>query len=183
MKNVLSIALAIFVAALPAAAEDTAPPINEISAAKLNSIKVIGELGIPLGQIAQIEATIISGDSSQMKAYQGRYLLKVTTVDGKTLGAESVFEFSKTPGSQSELASTDFELFELKTGKKAEQLTAEQITKLREGYLGTRLSLLAYESGGFSGIPKNWPKDMMPWQGQTFHFGTRLMVVGEQPIR
>jgi hypothetical protein len=46
---------------------------------------VIGQLGVPLGTVVQIDATVVAGSSLRFKIFDGKYLLKVSKV-----GASSV---------------------------------------------------------------------------------------------
>ena len=46
---------------------------------------VIGALGIPLGTVAEIRASIVAGSETRMMQYQSRYLLRVSEVNGRPL--------------------------------------------------------------------------------------------------
>lgn len=178
MKNLAQSALAlltIFAVAIDAPADEKEP--KSISAESLNTILVIGKLGIPLGEVATVRATVLDGDSLQTKAEQGTYPLRITEVNGVKLKPGPILEFILAPGSQVKLANHNFELYELKTGKKARSLTREQTKWLKEDYVGTSHSLQVYELGEFSGIPKNLPQESMAWQDRGFHFRTYLRIL------
>jgi len=176
-KKTFTVIITIIACTLVARADDQAP--KSISVESLDTIPVIGMIGVPLGKVATVRATVVDGESLGMKASQGHYLLKITEVDGTKLNSEPIIRFSLAPGSEVQLASNNFELYELKTGKKAESLTDEQMVAFKKDYVGRSLLLQVYELGGFSGIPKNMPKEVMIWQDRGFGFRTYLRVLRE----
>ena len=78
------------------------------------------------------------------------------------------------------MASDGFGLYTLKTGKTASRLTGEQIDELEKGYVGSAVRLLAYETGAFSGIPSNLPRDFVVWQDRRFSFSTQLVILQDR---
>lgn len=180
MKNYTALASAIFllVVGLGVAFGDEKNQ-KSISAESLNTIPVIGKLGVPLGQVAKINAIIVDGDSLRTKGDAGSYLLKITEVNGIKLNPEPIVDFSLAPGVDVKLANNDFTLHKLKTGEKAGSLTGEQIANLKKDYVGKSLLLQVYEIGGFIGIPDKMPKEVEIWQDYGFHFRTYLMVLRE----
>ncbi len=180
MKNytTLTSAIFLFVFGLGVAFGDEKDP-KSISAESLNTIPVIGKLGVPLGQVTKIKAIVVDGDSLRTKGDAGSYLLKITEVNGIKVDSEPIVDFSLAPGVDVKLANNDFALYELKTGEKARSLTGEQVAKLKKDYVGKSLLLQVYEIGGFSGIPKKMPKEVEIWQDYGFHFGTYLRILRE----
>ena len=142
---------------------------------------VIGALGIPLGTVAEIRASVVAGSETGTKQHDGSYLLRVTEVDGRPIAAAPVLEFSIRPFVQVKLANNDFGLYELKTGTKAGELDSVEIRKLQKGCVGKQVRLVVYETGGYSGIPSNLPKDVMAWSDRGFGFSTSLVVLAERP--
>jgi hypothetical protein len=69
-----------------------------ISLKDLHTKRVIGELGVPLGEIVAISATVVDGDSMNMKEYQGVFLLRIKSVNGKPLAAEPLMSFASAIG-------------------------------------------------------------------------------------
>lgn len=43
--------------------------------------------------------------------------------------------------------------------------------------LGTSLKFRAYETGAFTGLPKNWPGDVPLQAGAAFHFESRIVIL------
>lgn len=160
----------------------TAGPRERISVAELRTLSVIGELGVPLGTVVEIRAKVVSGSEylPRVKGYDGLYLLKVTHVDGKELEDPVVLEFSMFPFIRVGLASNHFDLYALKTGRKAGELDSAEIRKLEKGYVGKTVHLIAYEAGRFSGIPGNLPKDVPVWAGRAFELSTSLEILAER---
>ncbi|HCE44560.1 MAG TPA: hypothetical protein DET40_13520 [Lentisphaeria bacterium] len=52
-----------------------------------SDVVVIGNLGVPVGNVVEVECTIIDGDSLRLKNLQGTYLLKVSKVNNLPLMA------------------------------------------------------------------------------------------------
>lgn len=142
---------------------------------------VIGALGIPLGTVAEIRASVVAGSETGTKQHDGSYLLRVTEIDGRPIAVAPVLEFSVPSFVQVKLANDDFGLYELKTGTKAGELDSVEIKKLQKGYVGKQVRLVVYETGGYSGIPSNLPKDVMAWSDRGFGFSTSLVVLAERP--
>lgn len=154
-------------------------PGKSISAESLNTISVIGKIGVPLGTVATVKATVVDGDSLQMKYYQGKYILKITEVNGVKLASEPVIEFSLARAVDVKLANNNFELYEMKTGEKAKSLSEKQRENLKKDYVGSTILLQVYELGYYSGIPSKMPKEVEIWQDTGFRFSTYLRVLRE----
>jgi hypothetical protein len=162
-------------------ADDPPAKPAPLRVSELNERPVIGELGIPLGTCADIQATVIAGRDLRLKQYDGDYLLSVTHVGDKRMPTPVKLRFVTAPGASVKLARDGFELHELKTGKKAGTLTDTKIRELEEGYVGKTMKLTVYEVGGFSGIPRKMPEGNVIWWADTgFHFSTSLVVIREQ---
>jgi hypothetical protein len=161
-------------------ADDPSAKQAPLRASELNERPVIGELGIPLGTCADIQAKVIAGRDLRLKQYDRAYLLSVTHVGNKLLATPVTLRFITAPGVSVKLASDGFELHELKTGKKTGTLTDTKIRELEEGYVGKTMKLTVYEVGGFSGIPRKMPEGRIWWADSGFHFSTSLVVISEQ---
>jgi hypothetical protein len=68
----------------------------------------------------------------------------------------------------------------MKMGKEAGELDSGQIAELQKGYVGREVRLAVYETGGYSGIPGNLPRDVGVWQDHRFGFSTWLVVLAER---
>ena len=134
---------------------------------------VIGQLGVRLGKIVEIEAKVISGYSINGKTMGIEYLLQVESVAGVPLKDGPIIEFQTNTWDNVPLANDGFALYELRTGKKAERLTSKQKAELEVGYVGSRRKLLVYEEGRFCGVPEQLPEDDLPWQDHWGAFGFR----------
>ena len=151
-----------------------------IATSELNERTVLGKLGIPLGNATEIDAEIVSGRSLRQKRYQSAYLLKVTHVAGKKLDKSVTIEFSAPSFVSVRLPNHTLALHELKNGKQVGKLNSTQIEELENGYVGKLVRLVVYESGCFSGMPKNLPKDVPVWQDTVFYFSTSLNILAER---
>lgn len=151
-----------------------------ISIEELNARPIIGELGVPLGTVAEVDAVVVSGDEIRSKASSGTYLLKITHVDGNKLNEHRLMPFFVQAFAPVQLASNTFELYELKHGKKARSLGHDQIEEMEKGYVGKSIRLAVYEAGSFAGMPAKLPKDVPVWQDKGFRFATSLTVLTER---
>jgi len=124
------------------------------------------DLGIRLGTCVTIRATIVRS-SSNMKAADGRFFLRITHVENRQLQSplECAFGVHQFATDRVKLPSSDFGLHKLVTGKAAKSLTSEQIAQLEKGYVGNSVTLIVYETGGFRGMPNELPKDAPPVAG------------------
>ena len=170
---------AMILALLPTSlwAQDVSKNSESLSAASLNERDLIGALGIPLGQVTEITATIVSGDDLKMKAHAGQYLLSVGSVGGTSLDKPPTIRFVVHFLSKVRLATDRFSLYELENARKARSLDSSQVTELEKGYKGRTVKLLVYETGSFIGMPYGLPEGYPQWQDTGFHFSTRLVVL------
>lgn len=161
--------------ASPSSAPATQPTLKSLS-----EHPVVGLLGLPLGTVTNIQATIIAGSELGQKYYDGIYLLRVTQVAERSMEKPIIIEFNAPSYMNVKLARDLAELYEMKTGKKIGQLDSKTAAALEKDYVGTSRRLLVYETGGYSGIPQNLPRDIFPWQDRGFVFSTSLIVLAER---
>ena len=165
---------AMAVVASTLSAQDALPRLDSITADSLNRRDVVGVLGLPLGQVTEISATVVSGNSTRRKADSGTYLLDVLTVNGKKLPNSRLIHFNVAPGSHAQLAHDTFALFELKTGKKPGRIGSTEVKEIELGYVDTTVRLSVYETGGYAGIPAN---SKLGTAGTAFSFRTHLEIL------
>ena len=134
------------------------------------------KLGIPFGTIVKLEAEIYDGDKLHMKVYEGEYLLKINHVNGKMMKAPIILTFTDETGT---LADHDFGLYKLIYKKNANSLSDVQISKMKKKYVGKRLTLMAYETGHFIGIPTGYFNYRPIRADVGFHFEHYLVVVSD----
>jgi hypothetical protein len=111
------------------------------------------KLNIPFGTIAKLKVEIYDGDSVKMFAYQSRYLLKVNSVNGKVVRDTLLLKFideSKT------LANDDDDLSTLTYCKIIDSLTDNQVYEMKKKYVGKKFTIMAYETGRFTGTPEKY---------------------------
>jgi hypothetical protein len=137
--------------------------------------KVIGVLGQPLGVVLRIDGTIVDGASLADKVHSSSYLLRVEQVAGVRLALPVVMELSSDPALG--LPTESFALHEWKTGRKVDSLSDRDIAKLNEGYVGASVSVYAYETGQFGGVPSCLPRGVPVWQDTGFTFHSSLVVL------
>lgn len=162
-------------------AETRPADATPLSLQDLHMRPIIGDLGVPLGTCADIEAVVVSGRDLSTKQDADSYLLRVTRVNGKALPEPALMRFDKSPFSDIKVAVDAFSLHEMKTGRKAARLTDQEIAELEKDYVGSTMHLIAYESGRFSGIPHNLPQDTPPWQDRIFGLSNKLDILEQLP--
>ncbi|MEI8245720.1 MAG: hypothetical protein WCI51_07815 [Lentisphaerota bacterium] len=63
-----------------------------ISYKELNNIKIIGQLGIELGSIVNVEGTVLLPAELDKKADEGKYILRICSVNGEILSEKIAIE-------------------------------------------------------------------------------------------
>lgn len=142
-----------------------------ITVDELNSLRVIGKLGIPLGKVVEMQATVVVGGGKD----SSRYYLKVTAVAGKPLKEPVVMRFRSL---SEDIPASSFDLYKGRNGKIAESLTEEVLKPLEKDYVGSEVTFSAYEGGAFTGIPEGLP-DPGTWQGFSFQFVPEITVISK----
>ena len=132
----------------------TTQPSADIPISQLRSAEVIGDLGIPLGTVAEIRATVFAGRELRLKRYASVYLLRVTSVNGRKLEHPVLIEFrAGSEWTELPLVHNSFELYEMKKGVKASSLDDDEEQQLEKDYVGREFRLIVYETGRFDGLP------------------------------
>lgn len=150
-----------------------------IPVSELVAMDVIGYLGVPLGEVVEVQAIILSGEKRR-KSLVGRYLLQIESVNGTALDEPALMTFIIWPLSHVKLANDHWSLHKLKTGRKAKSLDSEQIKELEKDYVGKRVKLSVYESGSFEGTPDRMPEDVITGADVGFGFSTHLIVLKQR---
>jgi len=113
------------------------------------------KLGVPFGTIAKIEAEIFDGSNLNRIEYGDDYLLKIKSVNGKIFHKTLLLRFEDETKT---LANNEFALYELLYKKKTGSLERTQINKMNEKYVGKKVTLMAFETGSFVGVPQGYYK-------------------------
>jgi len=188
---ILAFTASVFLSVAHSQDKQTQPQAPAISLEELRHRTVVGKLGVPLGQVVEIQATIVAGSELRSKAHVSQYFLQVTHVERKKLKKAPLLEFSSPRIFGVKIASNHNDLVKMKTGKVSGGISSEKINKLEKGYIGKSLRLVAYESGCFSGIPNHisdtaregLSKSFPWWQDRGFGFSTSLTVLAEKSMQ
>ena len=140
-------------------------------------VLIIGQLGVPLGTVVQVDATIVAGRTLGSKEFMAEYLLKVTKIGSNAVSNPPNCPFRTHSWAEVRIAPDEFSLYELKKGKKTGSLSDLQVAELERGYVGRVYRLLVYEEGVYTGIPRDLPKDYPVRQDHSFGFRTHLIVL------
>ena len=128
--------------------------VESIPVIKLNRSKVIGSLGLPLGEVVTIEGITADGEYTRRKADAGETLLRVQTVNGRPLKREAIFHFRPFEGAD-----------------------------LKKPRAGMRFKYIGYETGGFSGIPDK-AFDYVPRVATDgYYFTTSLVILRDFSVK
>jgi len=150
--RVLWIAAICVTAASSTAAQNPDRPGNKptITLDEIRKSDIIGRLGVPLGRIVVVEGIAADDYYRRLKIDMGHRLLRVQEVDGEQLDKEVVFHFRPW-----------------------------HTARIDKPAVGERFKFIAYESGGFIGVPHGAFKHVAPVAITNFHFSTSLTVLKE----
>ncbi len=121
---------------------------ESIQISRLNSCKVIGFLGYPLGEIVTIEGIVADEEYTRRKADTGETLLRVQAVNGKSLKQEAIFHFDPVQGAD-----------------------------IKKPPAGIRFKYIGYETGGFSGLPEKAFDYIPRLQTKGYSFTTSFVIL------
>ena len=167
--------------------ENDAP--KPLTIAELNERTVVGQLGVPIGDDFEVEATIVDGSLAAMKALQGQFLLRVDRVNGRQLPAPVNVEFRVVDARQAGIAGDTGGLYELKMGKPYRGLSDGIEARLKRGYVGARYRVTLSERGFFAGSREQSNEGHVASATTSFrHFHTQMTAshaerIAEPPTR
>ena len=148
----------------------------KLISSQLDSSKsaITTKLNIPFGTISKLSVEVYDGDKLQRKEYQGVFLFRVNSINDKPQNDTLLMTFVDETG---EFANDNFELYKLTYGKSANSISSKQIDKMKEKYVGKKFILMAYETGQFTGMPKDYFKYRPIRADRSFHFQNYLIIV------
>jgi len=109
-----------------------------------------------------------------MKVYQGLFLFKVNAIDDKPQNDTLLIPFIDETG---QFANNIFELYKLTYRKSKTSISAQQIDRIKKTYVGKKFTLMAYETGKFTGLPQDYLKYRPTRTDTNFHFQNYLVVI------
>jgi len=120
---------------------------KSITLSELNKLQVIGWLGQPLGKIVTIEGVVPDATFVRSKEQEDKTLLRVQTVDGIKLSEAAVFCFSSL------------------------------LSGIEEPKAGAKFKYIAYETGGFTGVPEGNFAYVGPLCCTSYYFTTHFVII------
>lgn len=132
------------------------------------------KLNLPFGTICKLDVEIFDGDELQLKEFTGVFLLKIKAINDKPQNENLIISFIDETG---QLANDGFELFELINKKSSDEISSEVIKELKKNYVGKKMTIMAYESGIFSGMPDGYFKYRPVRADSSFRFKNYLIVI------
>lgn len=142
--------------------------VNEKSVNPINE-----KLGHPFGTILNVKVEIVNGENT-MKATQSLYLMKVVEVNNETINDTIIMTFTD---ETEEFPIDGFELHRYVYGKEANNLSSAQKAIMEKNYVGKKFDVIAYETGGFEGMPKGYFDYQPIKQGTGFYFKHYLVII------
>ena len=117
------------------------------------SVEIVGRLGVPLGTVVSIEATVISGADLHYRDLRLSTMrfLRVDSVDGVPVENPPVMHFGVYPDPESYSVPIDPEEARIQSDR-------VKMKSPEHAPIGTKFTLFAFESGGTPANPKS-PRD------------------------
>ncbi|MFV0531158.1 MAG: hypothetical protein ACK5MD_06935 [Flavobacteriales bacterium] len=115
-----------------------------------SNYKIIEKLNFPFGTLVRLTIEVIDGKNLRLKALQSEYLIKIIEVNDVKIESPLIIEFIDKTG---EFPENNFKLYKLLYGNEMGSLSSDMIKKMNKSYVGKKFSVLAYESGKFTGNP------------------------------
>jgi hypothetical protein len=155
-------------------------PSRVVSVAELNSriVEITGRLGLPLGTVVEVEATIVDGSTiTRRPDLRWEFVLSVEKVNGKLLAVPTVFNF-RVPGMSGGIVSRHDDLPEI-NGRRSYQKkpTEDELEEMKRRYVGTRYKLALFEIGEVGTHPRILPDDCPTWSDWRDYFQTYVVVL------
>jgi hypothetical protein len=134
-------------------------------------------LGHPLGTISKMVVEVVDGDKLKDKYHTGTLLFKVKRVDSSDLPSPVILDFKDETGT---FPLGDFVLNVQSNGKRVDTLSTRQEQRLRKNLIGKSFTIMAYESGLFTGVLDRYFEYQPVRQDFGFHFRHYLVIVSVQ---
>jgi len=141
------------------------------------NVQVRELLGYPFGTIVKLEVQIFDGEELNDKYHQSDFLFKVNSINDKLLPKPIIMDFKDETG---KYPKDDFELYKQMYGTEIGIMDDSLARKIRANYFGRKHTIIAYESGEFSGIPDEYFKYRPVLQDRSFGFKNYLIVVADK---
>lgn len=134
------------------------------------------ELGHPFGTMLRLKVEVIDGREYSYKGSRSSYLMRVLEVNGEPMEEIHLFEFDNYYAP--EFAMDAFELYENIYRTETGSIDSKQRTEMNKQYVGKKYTILAYETGRYAGLPRDYGKYAITPGGEyQYHFKSYLMVV------
>jgi len=133
-------------------------------------------LNHPFGTILKLTVEIIDGEELNDKYHESDFLFKVKSIDSVAVTKKIIMEFWDETG---KFPTGQFELYKYLHGKEVGSLDSNQSDEIKKKYVGREFNILAYEAGGFKGIPDESYSYGYVRQDIAFNFYNYLVVIAD----
>ena len=151
---------------------------RQLTVSNLQSQPVVGSLGVPLGTIVKIRATVVALTSGS-ETHSARFLLQIDEIEGHPVSRPfnlSFFTEYETPS----IPTSTAQEFLRKNGRPPTPRDSDQLAEIERQYANKSYQFVVYESGLFGGRPTGeLPAHAYMHAGPPFTFMNSLRVIGQ----
>ncbi len=144
-------------------------------ASTLQEIKPL--LKHPFGTLLTLSAIILDGDSLPSKGLSGSFVLLVKKINDKPVTDSIILEYKDETG---KFPNDVIGLSKLLVGNDEGRSSLAADSIMKQQYVGKTITVVAYESGGFTGIPDGYFDYQEVRQDVGFGFKNYLVLVADK---
>ena len=133
-------------------------------------------LNHPFGTLLKLSVQIIDGDSLDSKGLASSFVFRVKSIDGVALSDTILMEFKD---ETDKFPNDVVELSKYLYGDDRGRSSFDADIEMKEKYIGKQFDIVAYETGGFIGVPDGYFKYQPVRQDVGFGFKNYLIVVAD----
>ena len=139
-----------------------------------SSNQIKEKLEHPFGTALKMTIEIVRGELLDAVYYGSSYVLKIKSVEGKSVGGNVILDFEDKTG---HFPRNGFDLHKYLYGKEVGSMGRDTEERMNKEYVGRTYEVIAYESGEFTGIPNGYSNYIEPVADFGFHFKNYIVIV------
>jgi hypothetical protein len=133
-------------------------------------------LTVPFGTLVKMTVEIVDGEELNDKYHESSFLFRIKSVDSTSLPKAIVIDFKDETG---RFPTGEFELYKYLYGKETGEISSSESKKMKKQYVGHEFTVMAYETGEFTGTPDGYFKYQPVRQDYGFRFRHYLIIVAD----
>jgi hypothetical protein len=142
----------------------------------MSNCSIKEKLNHPFGTLLNLTVQIIDGDSVDSKGLASDFVFRIKSIDSIELSDTILMEFVDETG---KLPKDVIELSKYLYGDDRGISSFDADKEMKKKYVGKQFNVVAYETGGFRGIPNGYFKYQPIRQDVGFGFNNYLIVVAD----